>query len=116
MVSSTLIPNTGGKTAPEFIFVTAIVPRDYMKEKEDKIAKLQELCDVQCSDGNWNYSAYMFGMANGIIFSISVLTGEEPKFLEKPDFFITEIKELDKFNNSSIIVANNKTGTTDETD
>ena len=102
------------KTTPEFIFVTATVPQDYMKKKEDKIEKLRDLLAVQCTDGNWNYSPYMFGMANGIIFSLSVLTGKEPEYLSRPDMFDCELDELDKFNNSSIIVDNMKDN--DETD
>lgn len=105
--------NTGVKTTPEFISVTAIVPRDYMKKKEDKIKKLRELLEVQCAEGNWNNSPYMHGMANGMIFAISVITGEEPEYLERPDIFECELKELDKFNNSSIIV---KTKDKNETD
>lgn len=77
------------------------------KSKKDKIAELEGLLKIQCSEGNWNHSPYMHGMANGMILAISVLTGEEPKFLEAPDMFISDIEVLDKFNNSSIIVANN---------
>ena len=46
---------------------------------------LQEMIDVQCSHGNWNYDSYMHGMANGMIFSKSVLTGKDPKYLDAPD-------------------------------
>ena len=84
------------------------------KKKEDKIEKLRELLAVQCTEGNWNNSPYMFGMANGIIFSLSVLTGEEPEYLSRPDIFDCELEELDKFNKSCIIVDNMKDN--DETD
>jgi len=33
---------------------------------DSKIEKLRELVKVQSSDGNWNYSEYMLGMANGL--------------------------------------------------
>ncbi len=58
--------------------------------KKDVIAKLKELVNVQCSDGNWNYDSYMHGMANGMIFSLSVVedSKEAPKYLEDPDEYI----------------------------
>jgi hypothetical protein len=50
-------------------------------------SKLDQLIDakkVQCADGNWNYSPYMHGMANGIIFAIAILEDKEPKYLTAP--------------------------------
>lgn len=75
--------------------------------KIKQLAELQDLLEVQCTDGNWNYSSYMHGIANGLIVAMSVLSGEEPKFLEAPDTFLCDLKALDKFNESGIIVENN---------
>jgi len=58
----------------------------------------------------------MHGMANGIIFSISVLTGEDPKFLDPPDIFLCDIETIDKFNKGSIIVGNTTKSDQNETD
>jgi len=74
--------------------------------KIKQLAELQDLLEVQCNDGNWNYSPYMHGMANGLIVAISVLTGKEPEFLDPPTTFLCDIKILDKFNKSGIIVDN----------
>ena len=52
-----------------------------MKERVDR---LQEMIDVQCSDGNWNYDPYMHGMANGMIFAKSMFADEAPEYLEAP--------------------------------
>ena len=84
------------------------------KKKEDKIEKLRDLIALQCSDGNWNESPYMFGMANGMILSLAVMTGDTPAYLDKPNMFDCELKELDKFNKSCTIVDNMKDK--DETD
>lgn len=112
MVSTTLIPNTGATMfALEFIFAMAIAPQDHMKEnstKEETIADLERFIATQCTDGNWNDSEYMFGLANGMIFALSVLTSETPKYLDRPDFFLTDLKTLDKFNNSPIIVTHER--------
>jgi len=47
--------------------------------------EIQSAIDIQCSDGNWNYSEYMMGMANGMIFVKSCLTGEDPEYLDGPE-------------------------------
>ena len=51
---------------------------------EDKVKELEKMTDVQCSDGNWNFDPYMHGMANGMIFSLSLMKDEEPKYLDPP--------------------------------
>lgn len=51
-----------------------------MKRAED----LDNILHIACSDGNWNYSEYHFGMANGLILAHAIINNIEPKFLEKP--------------------------------
>ena len=46
--------------------------------------ELDYVIKVQCSDGNWNYSEYMHGMANGLICARAILTGQEPIYLDAP--------------------------------
>ena len=58
---------------------------------KEKIKKLEEMTEVQCSDGNWNYDPYMHGMANGMIFSLSVMKDENPKYLEAPEKWLKDI-------------------------
>jgi len=55
---------------------------------EDKLKELKRVKDIQCSDGNWDYDPYMHGMANGIILSESIITEEDPKFLEAPEWWL----------------------------
>jgi hypothetical protein len=78
-----------------------------MDKTVDELAKeLERLLTIQTTNGNWDHSPYMHGMANGIIFSLSVLTGEDPKFLDAPDMFSCDVKDLDKFNQSSTVIDN----------
>ncbi len=49
---------------------------------EQKIAFLENARDVQCSAGNWDYSPYSLGYANGIILALAILKDEEPQFLK----------------------------------
>lgn len=59
-----------------------------------KINELDEMLKVQCADGNWNYNPYMQGMANGMIFTRSLLTGEEPEYLNAPEKWLSECKKV----------------------
>lgn len=51
---------------------------------EASLQGLREATKVQCSDGNWNYSSYMHGMANGMLFALSCFEGGNPEYLEAP--------------------------------
>jgi|TARA_R110000851_G_scaffold87200_3_gene190043 hypothetical protein len=57
------------------------------KEIEGRAKKLKEMRDIQLRDGNWNWDPYMHGMANGLIFAVSLMMDEEPKFIEPPEFW-----------------------------
>lgn len=56
------------------------------KEIED----IQKMLDIQLSDGNWNSDPYMHGMANGMILCMATLKGEEPKYLEAPEKWLSD--------------------------
>lgn len=49
------------------------------------IEKLENAVSIQKADGNWNYDQYMHGMANGMIFALAIMKGEEPVYLAAPD-------------------------------
>ena len=55
-----------------------------------RIIELQDVIDIQCTEGNYNCDEYMWGLANGLILAMSVLTRKEPKFLDKPEYFLSE--------------------------
>ncbi len=86
------------------------------KTINNRINELEKLLDVQTKSGNWDHDPYMHGMANGMILAMSVITEESPEFLAAPEIFIADIKTLDKFNNSSIIVHNINKSADNETD
>ena len=83
---------------------------------DERIADLQNMIDTQSQDGNWNYDPYMHGLLNGMILSLSVLTGEDPEFLDAPETWLCDYDKLDKFNKSGIIVTKNQPTEQDETD
>lgn len=82
-------------------------PRHYENKKQDEkqtvsnplehvvmlqaLQALKDMTQVQCSDGTWNYDPYMQGMANGMIFALSIFEGGEPKYLDAPDAWLKDI-------------------------
>lgn len=55
---------------------------------EQGLEGLMDIIKIQCSDGNWNYDEYMFGLANGMLLSEATLKGTDPIFLNRPKKFI----------------------------
>lgn len=58
---------------------------------EDRINSLRELVKLERTNGNWNYSQYSLGMANGMILALSVITEEEPEFMSLPEVFLSDL-------------------------
>ena len=79
-----------GATAPMFFrewILCAIAKRTA------RTGPLEEMVAIQCSDGNWNYSEYMHGMANGLLLALATIKGEEPRFLEAPERWLSDKEE-----------------------
>lgn len=55
-----------------------------MIKNEKALSDLREITKIQCSNGNWNYDAYMHGLANGLIMALATMEGTEPAFLSAP--------------------------------
>lgn len=51
----------------------------------DKIESIRQLLEVQGSNGNWDFDAYMCGLYNGIEISLATLEEREPVFRTKPE-------------------------------
>jgi len=62
---------------------------------KDLVKKFDEFIDLQSQPGNWDYDPYMHGMANGMIFMKSLVTGEDPRYLETPSFWLVD-KRIEK--------------------
>jgi hypothetical protein len=59
-------------------------------ERFDSLAKCVE---IQCSEGHWNHNEYMYGMANGLILALHIMTGSvnvEPPYLDRPEKWHSE--------------------------
>ena len=57
---------------------------------------LRDMKNVQCSDGNWNYDPYMQGMANGMIFSLSLFEAGVPQYLEAPETWLRDMPDTNE--------------------
>ena len=54
---------------------------------------LRESIAIQCADGNWNYDPYMHGMANGMLFALSLFEAGTPEYLEAPEKWLADTKK-----------------------
>jgi len=63
-----------------------------------EIEQLEELVEVQCADGNWNYDPYMHGMANGMILALAMMKGIEPAYLEAPQEWLADTTKRNNIN------------------
>ena len=67
-----------------------------LKVFEESIDSLRNSLKIQCSNGNWNYDPYMHGMANGMIFSMSLFDDKPPEYLEAPGQWLADLPEEEK--------------------
>ncbi len=53
---------------------------------DDRMRELRSARDQQCSPGNWDYSEYMRGLANGLILAVHIMDNEkgDPPYFEAP--------------------------------
>lgn len=56
----------------------------------DNLETLKGIVELQCRNGTWNFNAYHFGLANGLLLALAVLKGEEPRFLTAPDEWLED--------------------------
>ena len=54
--------------------------RELLKRRDD----LGKFIAIQSQSGNYDYSEYQFGFANGIIFAEAAMCSRKPDYLEKP--------------------------------
>jgi len=46
---------------------------------------LDDFVEIQCTDGIWNKSEYMCGLANGLIIAQALVNGTEPNLKRLKD-------------------------------
>lgn len=56
----------------------------------DILKEFDEMIAIQTSDGTWNYDPYLHGMANGMIYMRSLISGEDPKYLDAPEEWLRD--------------------------
>lgn len=62
-----------------------------------KISKLEQLIEIQSTDGNWNYDEYNYGLLNGLILAKAIITDKEPVYKDKPKVFKSKFKLFKRF-------------------
>lgn len=68
--------------------------REYraLTDFDKRIKNLEEVIDVQSQSGNWNYDAYMHGMANGLILAAAIVHDRDPVYLDAPERWLADIE------------------------
>jgi hypothetical protein len=61
-----------------------------MKTHLQLLKDLDDLIDLQSSNGNWNYNEYMMGLANGMILARHIMRDErgEVPYLTAPNVWL----------------------------
>jgi len=80
----------------EFDEIADISKSDKTLYYSDMVKTLEEMTAVQCSDGNWDYDEYMHGMANGMIFALSLFQDKRPEYLDAPKKWVKDTPNTDK--------------------
>ena len=70
--------------------------REELEIYRKSIETLKEMLRIQCSDGNWNYDPYMHGMANGMIFALSLFDDKSPEYLSVPKEWLCNLPANNK--------------------
>ena len=58
---------------------------EHAKFLKKAIESLKRTTEMQCSKGNWDYSDYMMGMANGLILALAIMEDTDPEYLDAPE-------------------------------
>lgn len=79
--------------------------------KQEPLAQMKEMLEVQGHDGTWNCDTYSQGMYNGMEFMVALAEGREPVFREPPERWLhtppqREWKGLTKEEARELCVAN----------
>ena len=52
---------------------------------------IESVIKVQASNGNYDCNEYMWGLANGLILALSIVTGQMPEYLDKPERWLDDL-------------------------
>jgi hypothetical protein len=58
---------------------------------KSKIEELRKMTEISCMKGTWDFDPYFHGMANGMIFALSLLEDKEPVYLEAPKVWTKDL-------------------------
>lgn len=74
------------------------------KDYESLIKQLEDLTEVACEKGTVDHDPYLHGMANGMIFALSLMQDSEPYYINPPDFYQSELDALDQLNKDGVFL------------
>jgi hypothetical protein len=62
---------------------------------KEALKDLMKLRDVQGQNGNWNYSAYMMGLYNGMELAVALAENREPVYKSEPAVWLEDLPQGD---------------------
>ena len=57
------------------------------QSRSDLVDDMEDVVNIQASDGNWDADPYMHGMLNGMILMHAMTVGKEPEFKTVPKYW-----------------------------
>ena len=66
---------------------------DAIRAYKQQLESSQDIINIQCNEGNWNYDPYMHGMANGMLLTQSIFTDEVFQYLDAPDVWLESLSD-----------------------
>lgn len=63
---------------------------------KELLTEFDKFIEIQSRPGTYDYDAYQYGMANGMLFLRSLLTNEEPEYLERPDRWLEDMRNEER--------------------
>lgn len=74
------------------LLTRAAIAEAEVAELRARIGQVANMAEIQSQDGNWNYSDYMCGLANGLLLAHATMTGGAYKPFSRPAQWIEEAK------------------------
>lgn len=81
------------KRVDELRAAAKVLEEEYKSTTKERtpLEKIDDMVKAQCTQGTWDHSPYMHGMANGMLLIQATLNGAEFVPLEAPDIWLKDI-------------------------
>ena len=57
-----------------------------------RFGHMKDCVDIQCAHGNYDYSPYMHGMANGMLLAMALMEDKDPDYIDSIKHYLCDDK------------------------